>query len=197
MHKTFFAPWRLVQEGGIDPILRGLFASNAKKNIPNELINDELTEKLFSNAHAIALDLASLNIQRGRDHGLPPYLEWRKYCGLDQDIIQNWQGLSRVIFSGSILRKLRQVYGHPKNIDLWVGGLLEEPVNGARVGPTVQCLLVDQFRRIRDGDRFWYQNPSTFSPDQLAQIQMTSLARIICDNSDQIGKKKRVFSSKN
>ena len=55
LHKAFFAPWRIVQEGGVDPIIRGLFASKAKKNIPSELINDELTEKLFSNAHAIGM----------------------------------------------------------------------------------------------------------------------------------------------
>ena len=37
----------MVEEGGIDPILRGLFAAPAKKNMPNEVMNAELTEKLF------------------------------------------------------------------------------------------------------------------------------------------------------
>ena len=91
-----------------------------------------------------------------------------------------------VFLSRSVLRKLQELYGHPKNIDLWVGGLLEEDNHKARVGPTVQCLLVNQFKRLRDGDRFWYQNPSTFTSDQQAQIRATSLAKIICDNSDQI-----------
>ena len=30
LQDAFFAPWRIVEEGGIDPILRGLFASPAK-----------------------------------------------------------------------------------------------------------------------------------------------------------------------
>ena len=51
------------------------------------------------------------------------------------------------------MQKLEELYGHPANIDPWVGGLLEDPVDGARIGPTVTCLLVDQFKRLRDGDR--------------------------------------------
>ena len=38
LSNAFFAPWRLIQEGGVDPILRGLFASAAKLNKPNEVI---------------------------------------------------------------------------------------------------------------------------------------------------------------
>ena len=52
-----------------------------------------------------------------------------------------------------MLHRLSGVYGHPGNVDVWVGGLMEEPVAGGRVGPTVKCLLLEQFRRLRDGDR--------------------------------------------
>ena len=92
------------------------------------------------------------------------------------------------------------------NVDIWVGGMAEDPVNGAKVGPTFQCLLAEQFRRLRDGDRlieflfeyynnwiivnwlfrFWYENPGVFKPEQLTQIKQSTLSRVICDSSDDI-----------
>ena len=77
LHKAFFSPYRFVHEGGIDPILRGLFGRAGKsRHDKHELLNSELTERLFEMAHEVALDLAALNIQRGRDHALPGELRW-------------------------------------------------------------------------------------------------------------------------
>ena len=101
-------------------------------------MNTELTEKLFDAAHSVALDLAALNIQRGRDHGLQSYVKWRQHCGLDAQEVSRFEDLSSAIPSRSIRSKLRRLYGHPANIDLWVGSLLERPVPGGRVGPTVK-----------------------------------------------------------
>ena len=67
-----------------------------------------------------------------------------------------------------------------------MGSLLEDKVEGGRVGPTTQCLLVEQFKRLRDGDRFWYENPSVLSAAQLAQLKQVTLAGIVCDNADDI-----------
>jgi len=52
-------------------------------------------------------------------------------------------------------RKLEEVYGHVDNIDLWMGGVAEDFASSdARVGPTFRCLLIDQFKRLRNGDRY-------------------------------------------
>ncbi len=58
------------------------------------------------------------------------------------------------------LATLEELYGDPENIDVWVGSLLEPQVEGGRVGPTVQCLLLHQFQRLKDGDRYFLVNES-------------------------------------
>jgi len=184
LRDAFFAPWRLVEEGGVDPLIRGMYATAAKLKLPEQNLNLELTEQLFRTAHAVALDLAAMNIQRGRDHGIPGYLEWRDYCNMSR--VETFEDLASEISSSRVRQKLRELYGHPGNIDVWVGGILEDQLPGAKVGPLFKCLLLEQFQHTRDGDRFWYENPSVFRSEQLVQIRQTSLARILCDNGDNI-----------
>ncbi|XP_047738049.1 peroxidasin [Hyalella azteca] len=184
LHKAFFSPWRLVQEGGVDPLLRGLLATPVKLKRPGQFLNTELTEKLFQAAHEIALDLAAMNIQRGRDHALPG--ESRHFTDCQLPAAASFEDLRDVISDDDVREKLHELYGHPGNVDVWVGALLEDPVPGGRVGPLLACLLLEQFRRLRDGDRFWYEHPSVFKPEQLDQIRRTTLGRVLCDNGDDI-----------
>ncbi|XP_061393833.1 peroxidasin [Musca vetustissima] len=184
LHKAFFAPWRLVYEGGVDPLMRGMFATPAKLKLPGQNLNSELTEKLFQTAHAVALDLAAMNIQRGRDHGIPGYNVYRKLCNLTE--AKTFDDLAKEITDKEVRDKLKELYGHPDNIDVFVGGILEDQIEDGKVGPLFQCILVEQFRRLRDGDRFYYENPTVFLPQQLEQIKQANLARVLCDTGDNI-----------
>lgn len=67
------------------------------------------------------------------------------------------------------------------------GALLEGPVPGAIVGPTLQCMLQKQFALLRRSDRFWYENdlpPSSLTTEQLKEIRKITLAGLLCANTD-------------
>ena len=179
---AFFTPTRYVESEGTDPILRGLVTKQAR--FVDEFLNSILTNQLFaSNGSAPGLDLASLNIQRGRDHGLPPYLTWKRWaleqCGFESEFRNE---LTKI--------HLLQTYGTLETVDLFVGGLSEEPLKGGLVGATFACIFAKTFGAVRDGDRFYYENDDAttgiFTASQRAEIENASLSRVICDNSDNI-----------
>ncbi|XP_030006989.1 eosinophil peroxidase [Sphaeramia orbicularis] len=181
LFKAFFAPWRVVFEGGIDPLIRGLVGRPAKLNTQDHMMVDALRERLFEFVQHLALDLGSLNMIRGRDHGLPGYNDWRRFCGLSQP--SNQAELAQVLNNTDLARRLLELYGTPANIDVWLGGVAEPFVRGGRVGPLFACLIATQFQRIRQGDRLWWENPGVFTPQQRAALSKVTISRIICDNT--------------
>ncbi|CAB1447832.1 unnamed protein product [Pleuronectes platessa] len=181
LHKAFFTPWRIVFEGGVDPLLRGLIGRPAKLNTQDHMLVDALRERLFQFAQHLALDLGALNMQRGRDHGLPGYNAYRRLCGLSQP--RNQAELGRVLNNSNLARRLLELYGSPNNIDVWMGGVAEPFVRGGRVGPLFACLIARQFRAIRQGDRLWHENPGVFTVRQRVALSSVTLSKIICDNT--------------
>uniref|UniRef100_A0A663ELQ8 TSPO associated protein 1 n=1 Tax=Aquila chrysaetos chrysaetos TaxID=223781 RepID=A0A663ELQ8_AQUCH len=181
LRNAFFAVWRIVKEGGIDPFLRSLMANQAKLMTQQQMVVDELRDRMFEQIERIGFDLPALNMQRSRDHGLPGYNSWRQFCGLSQP--SGLKTLARVLRNHGLAKKFIQLYGRPKNIDIWIGALAEPFVNGGRVGPLMACLIGTQFRNIRDGDRFWWESRGVFTPWQRSSLAKISLSRIICDNT--------------
>uniref|UniRef100_A0A3Q2NW59 Thyroid peroxidase n=1 Tax=Fundulus heteroclitus TaxID=8078 RepID=A0A3Q2NW59_FUNHE len=182
LHKTFFSPWRIVKEGGIEPILRGLIGTAAPAAGPNSLVAEEVTEMLLVLESQQHMDLASLNLQRGRDHGLPGYNEWREFCGLKP--IRTLADLAGVVRDGRVAEKILELYGHPDNMDVWLGGLVENFLPGSRTGPLFACLIAKQMQVLRDGDRFWWEAEGVFTQQQKEELLKSSLSQIICDNTD-------------
>uniref|UniRef100_A0A8C5LB29 Lactoperoxidase n=1 Tax=Jaculus jaculus TaxID=51337 RepID=A0A8C5LB29_JACJA len=182
LHTVFFNTWRMVKDGGIDPLVRGLLATKAKLMTQNAMMTGELRNKLFQQTHTIhGFDLASINIQRSRDHGQPGYNAWRGFCGLSQP--QTVEELSTVLRNKELAKKLLGLYGTPDSIDIWIGATAEPLVARGRVGPLLACLLGQQFQRIRDGDRFWWENPGVFTEKQRESLRKMSFSRLVCDNT--------------
>ncbi|KAK2094780.1 hypothetical protein P7K49_026196 [Saguinus oedipus] len=105
-HKALFSPSRIIKEGGIDPVLRGLFGVSPKRRAPSHLLSPELIQRLFSTAHFAAVDSAAAIIQRGRDHGIPPYVDFRVFCNLTS--VKTFEDLQNEIKDSEIRQKLRK-----------------------------------------------------------------------------------------
>jgi len=131
-------------------------------------------------------DLASINIQRGRDHGLPGYIQFSTLCGGPAASGKNFGRLTNINFKQRV--RLFKTYEVVEDIDLFAGLLSERKQRGSELGQTTTCLLLEQFNRSRRGDRFWYERDSLkgFTMEQLNEIRKATLAKVICDNSDGV-----------
>lgn len=173
LHEAFFNP-DLLKETGIDSILK-YAASTLAQEDDNQIV-DGLRNFLFGAPGQGGLDLASLNIQRGRDHGLADYNSVREAYGLPRVT-----RFSQISSDPDVQQTLKTLYGTVDNIDLWVGALSEDHAPGASVGQLAKTIIADQFERLRDGDRFWYQR--VFSGRTLADLEQTTLSSIIQRNT--------------
>ncbi|CAB4061601.1 PXDN [Lepeophtheirus salmonis] len=182
----FFNPDKLHEPGMMDDLIRGV--SSTSMETLDQFITDEVTNHLFEdkNTPYSGLDLASLNIQRGRDHGIPGYNLYRSICNLTR--AQSFKDLQREI-ALPVVERLERTYAHVDDIDLFTGGLAETALHGGLVGPTFACIIGIQFRNLRKCDRFWYEggNPLTrFTETQLAEIRKVTLSKVLCDTTDDI-----------
>ncbi|GBM89563.1 Peroxidasin [Araneus ventricosus] len=171
-----------------DPVASLLSAqAHQRAQRVDNLFSRQVTNHLFAKKmNDPGLDLFSINVQRGRDHGLPPYTKWREVCGLPK--VNDYSDL-RHYLPEHVIDRLAAVYGPGgvHEIDLFAAGISEFPVNGGLMGPTFTCVVSHQFKLLKFGDRFWYENthnPGKFSNEQIASIQKTTLASMLCRNSD-------------
>ncbi|XP_005099074.2 chorion peroxidase [Aplysia californica] len=176
----------------LDDVLAGLagvsrihglvgYRSRLVEDVDKEVAED-LTKFLFQPPNAprgSGFDLVSLNIQRGRDHGIPPYTKFREICNYPPLTGFNDKAL------GPHGSKLATIYESVDDIDLFTGLLYEPHIQGGIVGATLNCLIVHQFTYLKTGDRFFFDTSEKecgFTDDQLENIRETTLASIMCEN---------------
>ncbi|MCY7296304.1 peroxidase family protein [Alteromonas sp. a30] len=180
LRRAFFRPDHIIKKG-IDVVLRGQ-AMQVAQEIDAFVIPD-VRNFLFGQPGDGGFDLVALNLHRGRDHGLPTYNDVREAIGLPR--ITAFNQISSV---QKVKNRLKAAYPTVDDIDLWVGGLAEDNFGDAMVGETFFNIMVQQFKDLRDGDRFFYLND--LSDDELALIADTTLAKVIKNNTnvgDEIG----------
>ena len=54
------------------------------------------------------------------------------------------------------VKQLKAAYKDIDDVDLFVGGILEIPEADSVLGPAFKCIIGDQFARLKQGDRYFY-----------------------------------------
>ena len=170
----FLAPEAFSADGGADAILR--YLGSDLSNAMDVHIVDDLRDFLFGAGSG--LDLAALNIQRGRDLGLGSLNDTREAIGLER-----YTSFSEVTNDVTVRNALEKVYGSIDEVELWIGGLAEKHASGSMMGTTFTRIIADQFEALRDGDRLYYEAQG-FDPKTLQMIKNTSLSDLILRNTD-------------
>ena len=188
LDEAFFDP-QIIATYGPDPFLKGF--STHKMYETNTRINSVLRNFLFGSPTAavrFGLDLASLNIQRGRDHGLPAYPAVRAfYTG------NPVQHVGQITANTTQAAALKGLYGDVNSIDLWVGLLAEDLLPGKSVGPTMHAILKTQFERLRDGDFYFFRNDPFLPLSVRDQVANTRLSEVIRRNTSLSSMPDNVF----
>jgi ferredoxin-NADP reductase len=122
----------------------------------------------------VRLDLAAIDIVRGRDFGVPTYASARWGLGLGRP-----RSFNDITSDTRAAQLLSSVYSMDiDKVDLWVGGLAEQSLPNGLVGPTFAAIIQQQFENTRDGDRFWYENTDNIGSDGSPYISSALLAEV-------------------
>jgi len=181
---AFFNP-QLTTQFGIEAYLKGLSTQQIQE-IDNFIV-DGVRNLLFD--PPAGTDLGATNLQRGRDHGLADYNQVREDFGLEPVA-----SFADITANTSLAAALAAAYdGDVNNIDVFAGAISEDHLPGGSMGELMHTVLINQFTRLRDGDRFYYEN--VFRGRTLHEIQNTRLSDIIRRNSSLDDIQDEIFRS--
>ncbi|MFT5168874.1 MAG: hypothetical protein ACI8P3_004119, partial [Saprospiraceae bacterium] len=176
--QAFFAPYELVQSGGVDPIFKGI-ASQVEQEMDCKMVGD-VRNFLFGppTAGLGGLDLASININRGRERGLPDFNTIRQDVGLTP-----YTSFGEINADPAAMTVMENLYGDVNDIDPWVGMLAEDHMSEALFGPTIMKIMEEQFYELREGDRFYYEIDPVLTEAEKEDIRNTTFRDIIMRNT--------------
>ena len=173
--EAFFNPFAIT-ETGMEPFLRGM-GVQAQQSFDAKMV-DDVRNFLFGPPGAGGLDLAAININRGRERGLPDFNTIRSDFGL-----RPYRIFGQLNPDIDVFMRMLVLYRSVNWIDPWVGMLAERPLNGALFGETVMKIMEVQFGALRDGDRFFYLNDPVLSDAEREMIHNTRFSDIIMRNT--------------
>uniref|UniRef100_A0A8C9TXC3 NAD(P)H oxidase (H2O2-forming) n=1 Tax=Scleropages formosus TaxID=113540 RepID=A0A8C9TXC3_SCLFO len=122
-------------------------------------------------------DLVALTVQRGRDYGLPSYNQAREALNLHP--VNSWEEINPLLYKTKFTVDLAELYNNDiSKLELFPGGVLES-LDGP--GPVFSSIILDQFTRIRNGDRFWFENSQNglFTATEVQAIRSTTFHDVL------------------
>jgi len=175
--KNAFDKNDFLEKHGVGALLLGQVKTKSEK-LDLHMV-DSLRQHLFPGA-GVPLDLAAINIERGRRLNLSDFSALRKAYRPDVGHLDKWADLGA---SASVETELRAHYSSYRNIDSWVGLHAETVPDGERLPPTLKAVLREQFLRLRDCDPMYFKEPRT-GVDRAYVNAHGSLRSILLRNTD-------------
>ena len=170
----------------MDQILDGL--QQQTQNETDLKVVEDLRSMLFGPPGSGGLDLVTLNIERGREHGLASYSEVASLFGLDPVT-----SFADVTSDADLALQLASVYQDAGDIDLWVGLLAADREAGTEFGVLLNSIVADQFSRLMEGDRFFFAWDEGLTEFERQQIMDTRLSDVIARNTSLTSVRANVF----
>jgi len=188
LRDAFFNPDVLIENGGLDPFFRGMGAQMQQQF--DAKIVDDIRNFLFGPPGAGGTDLASININRGRERGLADFNTYRAALGLTP-----YTAFREICDDPTVVEALQSNYSSVDDIDPWVGMLAEQNMDNTLFGETVRAFMLRQFSAIRDGDRFYFENDDVLSEAEKAAIRATTMRDVVMRNTGIKLMQDRVFEA--
>lgn len=183
-----YNPFIINLSGGIESFIKGMTKSS--QQVWDLKINDAVRNQSIIAPYMNNTDGAAYDIFLCRDRGLPDFNTIRSNLGLIPYAEFNF-----ITTDESLNEKLRSNFNAVGNIDAWIGLMSESKKDNTIYGETISKIVYDQFLRLRDGDRFYFENED-FTPEELTEIKNTKMKDIIIRNTTLTDIKDNVFSTK-
>ncbi|XP_029290224.1 LOW QUALITY PROTEIN: dual oxidase 1 [Cottoperca gobio] len=153
----------------LDNLLMGMASQIAERE--DNIVVEDLRDFMYGPLRFTRSDLVAMTLQRGRDYGLRSYTEVRK--ALDLPPVKTFEDINPELNSTNpqLLQDVAELYSRDiSKLELFPGGLLES-LDGP--GPVFSAIILDQFERIRNGDRFWFENKLNvlFTDEEIQMIR--------------------------
>ncbi|KAK1789841.1 hypothetical protein P4O66_015720, partial [Electrophorus voltai] len=161
----------------VDDLIMGMASQIAERE--DNIIVEDLRDYMYGPLQFSRSDAVALTIQRGRDFGLPSYNQVREALNLPP--VQAWGDINPKFnqTNPKLFKKLSELYeGDISRLELFVGCLLESDQGP---GPVASAIILDQFERIRNADRFWFENKlnGLFTVEEIQDIRNTTYHDIL------------------